>query len=160
LARINPEVAVDVVQERVKGARLEALVSDADVVIDATDNFATRHAINRACVKFHKPLVSGAGVRFDGQVAVFDLRDAASPCYNCLFPEEGDLEEMRCAVMGVFAPLVGIIGSVQAAEALKLLMGVGQPLAGRLLLLDALSMQWRPVKLSKDVACKVCGVAG
>ena len=160
LARINPEVAVDVVQERVEGARLEALVSDADVVIDATDNFATRHAINRACVKFHKPLVSGAGVRFDGQVAVFDLRDAASPCYNCLFPEEGDLEEMRCAVMGVFAPLVGIIGSVQAAEALKLLMGVGQPLAGRLLLLDALSMQWRPVKLSKDVACKVCGVAG
>ena len=160
LARINSEVAVDVVQERVEGARLEALVSDADVVIDATDNFATRHAINRACVKFHKPLVSGAGVRFDGQVAVFDLRDAASPCYNCLFPEEGDLEEMRCAVMGVFAPLVGIIGSVQAAEALKLLMGVGQPLAGRLLLLDALSMQWRPVKLSKDVACKVCGVAG
>ena len=160
LARINPEVAVDVVQERVEGARLEALVSDADIVIDATDNFATRHAINRACVKFHKPLVSGAGVRFDGQVAVFDLRDAASPCYNCLFPEEGDLEEMRCAVMGVFAPLVGIIGSVQAAEALKLLMGVGQPLAGRLLLLDALSMQWRPVKLSKDVACKVCGVAG
>ena len=160
LARINPEVAVDVVQERVEGARLEALVSDADVVIDATDNFASRHAINRACVKFHKPLVSGAGVRFDGQVAVFDLRDAASPCYNCLFPEEGDLEEMRCAVMGVFAPLVGIIGSVQAAEALKLLMGVGQPLAGRLLLLDALSMQWRPVKLSKDVACKVCGVAG
>jgi len=160
LARINPEVAVDVVQERVEGARLEALVSDADVVIDATDNFATRHAINRACVKFHKPLVSGAGVRFDGQVAVFDLRDAASPCYNCLFPEEGDLEEMRCAVMGVFAPLVGIIGSVQAAEALKLLMGVGQPLAGRLLLLDALSMQWRLVKLSKDVACKVCGVAG
>ena len=160
LARINPEVVVDVIQERVEGARLEALVSDADVVIDATDNFATRHAINRACVKFHKPLVSGAGVRFDGQVAVFDLRDAASPCYNCLFPEEGDLEEMRCAVMGVFAPLVGIIGSVQAAEALKLLMGVGQPLAGRLLLLDALSMQWRPVKLSKDLACKVCGAAG
>ena len=159
LARINPEVVVDIIQERVEGARLEALVNDADVVLDATDNFATRHAINRACVKFHKPLVSGAGVRFDGQIAVFDLRDAASPCYNCLFPEEGDLEEMRCAVMGVFAPLVGIIGSVQAAEALKLLMGVGQPLAGRLLLLDALSMQWRPVKLSKDVACKVCGVA-
>jgi molybdopterin-synthase adenylyltransferase len=159
LARINPEVVVDIIQERVEGARLETLVSGADVVIDATDNFATRHAINRACVKFRKPLVSGAGVRFDGQVAVFDLRDQASPCYNCLFPEEGDLEEMRCAVMGVFAPLVGIIGSVQAAEALKLLMGVGQPLAGRLLLLDALSMQWRLVKLSKDPACKVCGTA-
>jgi len=159
LARINPEVVVDIIQERVEGVRLEALVSSADVVIDATDNFATRHAVNRACVKFRKPLVSGAGVRFDGQVAVFDLRDETSPCYSCLFPEEGDLEEMRCAVMGVFAPLVGIIGSVQAAEALKLLMGVGQPLAGRLLLLDALSMQWRPVKLSKDPACKVCGVA-
>ena len=102
---------VDAIQERLEGARLEQLVSGADVVIDATDNFATRHAINRACVRFRKPLVSGAGVRFDGQVAVFDLRRDDSPCYHCLFPEEGDLEEMRCAVMGVFAPLVGIIGS-------------------------------------------------
>jgi adenylyltransferase/sulfurtransferase len=101
--------------------------------------------------------VSGAGVRFDGQVSVFDLREDSSPCYHCLFPEEGDLEEMRCAVMGVFAPLVGIIGSVQAAEALKLLMGVGETLTGRLLLLDALSMQWRSVKLKRDPACKVCG---
>ena len=157
LARINPEVLVEPIQERIEGARLEELVSSADIVVDATDNFATRHAINRACVKFRKPLVSGAGVRFDGQVAVFDLRNDASPCYHCLFPEEGDLEDMRCAVMGVFAPLVGIIGSVQAAEALKLLMGVGQPLTGRLLLLDALSMQWRLVKLRKDAACKVCG---
>jgi molybdopterin/thiamine biosynthesis adenylyltransferase len=157
LARINPEVQVVPVQERVEGARLEALVEDADVVIDATDNFTTRHAINRACVKHARPLVSGAGVRFDGQVAVFDLRQDTSPCYHCLFAEEGDLEEMRCAVMGVFAPLVGIIGSVQAAEALKLLMGVGEPLTGRLLLLDALSMQWRTVKLKRDPACKVCG---
>jgi len=156
LARINPEVAVDVVQERVEGARLEALVSDADVVIDATDNFATRHAINRACVKFHKPLVSGAGVRFDGQVAVFDLRDAASPCYNCLFPEEGDLEEMRCAVMGVFAPLVGIVGSIQAAEALKLLAGIGSSLAGRLQMLDARSMEWSEIRVSRQAHCPVC----
>ena len=130
---------------------------DADVTIDCTDNFDTRHAINRACVRFSKPLVSGAGVRFDGQVAVFDLRRTDSPCYHCLFPESGDLEEMRCAVMGVFAPLVGIIGSIQAAEALKLLMGVGRDLTGRLLLLDALTMEWRSVRLKKDPNCAVCG---
>ncbi len=158
LARINPEVKVVALAERLQGSRLEEVVKQADVVVDATDNFATRHAINRACVQFRKPLVSGAGVRFDGQVAVFDLRRRDSPCYNCLFPEDGDAEEMRCAVMGVFAPLVGIIGSIQAAEALKLIMGIGEPLQGRLLLLDALSMQIRIVKLSRDPACKVCGV--
>jgi adenylyltransferase/sulfurtransferase len=157
LARINPEVVVEALPERVEGARLEELVGAADVVVDATDNFGTRHAINRACVKYRKPLVSGAGVRFDGQVAVFDLRRDDSPCYHCLFPEEGDLEEMRCAVMGVFAPLVGIIGSIQAAETLKVIMGVGEPLQARLLLLDSLAMQTRTVKLSKDPACKVCG---
>lgn len=157
LARINPEVKIAALAERMQGSRLEELVSQSDVVVDATDNFATRHAINRACVKFHKPLVSGAAVRFDGQVAVFDLRRDDSPCYNCLFPEDGDAEEMRCAVMGVFAPLVGIIGSIQAAEALKLIMAVGEPLQARLLLLDALSMQTRTVRLSRDPACKVCG---
>lgn len=157
LHAINPQVQVETVQTRVAETQLAELVASADVVLDATDNFATRHAINRACVRFRRPLVSGAGVRFDGQVAVFDLRSGDSPCYHCLFPEEGDLEEMRCAVMGVFAPLVGIIGSVQAAEALKLLMGIGQPLNGRLLLLDALSMQWRSVHLRKDSACAVCG---
>jgi len=157
LARINPEVTVEALPERVEGARLEELINGADIVVDATDNFATRHAINRACVKYRKPLVSGAGVRFDGQVAVFDLRREDSPCYHCLFPEDGDLEEMRCAVMGVFAPLVGIIGSMQAAETLKVIMGVGEPLQGRLLLLDALTMQCRTVKLGKDPTCKVCG---
>jgi adenylyltransferase/sulfurtransferase len=156
LARINPEVMVEPIAERVGGERLMHLVAAADVVVDATDNFATRHAINRACVQFAKPLVSGAGVRFDGQVAVFDLRRSDSPCYHCLFPEEGDLEEMRCAVMGVFAPLVGIIGSMQAAETLKVLMGIGEPLQGRLLLFDALSMQCRIVTLAKDPGCKVC----
>jgi adenylyltransferase/sulfurtransferase len=156
LARINPGVAVEALAERVEGARLQELVESADVVVDATDNFATRHAINRACVEFRKPLVSGAGVRFDGQVAVLDLRRDDSPCYHCLFPEEGDLEEMRCAVMGVFAPLVGIIGSIQAAEALKVIMAVGEPLQGKVLLLDALTMQTRTVKLSKEPACKVC----
>lgn len=157
LALINPETRVDTVVERVGGERLDALVQAADVVLDATDNFATRHAVNRACVKHRKPLVSGAGVRFDGQISVFDLRRTDSPCYHCLFPEEGDLEEMRCAVMGVFAPLVGIIGSMQAAEALKVVMDVGQSLDGRLLLLDALRMEWRSVRLRKDPACRVCG---
>jgi adenylyltransferase/sulfurtransferase len=157
LAVINPETRVDTVVERVGGERLDALVQAADVVLDATDNFATRHAVNRACVKHRKPLVSGAGVRFDGQISVFDLRRTDSPCYHCLFPEEGDLEELRCAVMGVFAPLVGIIGSMQAAEALKVVMDVGQSLDGRLLLLDALRMEWRSVRLRKDAACRVCG---
>jgi len=157
LARINPQTVVTAIDERVAGEKLEQLVRSADVVIDCTDNFAARHAINRACVRFAKPLVSGAGVRFDGQVTVFDLRRADSPCYHCLFPESGDVEEMRCAVMGVFAPLVGIIGSIQAAEALKLLMGVGRDLTGRLLLLDALTMEWRSVRLKKDPQCAVCG---
>ena len=157
LALINPEIRVEPIEERVAGKRLEQLVHDADVVIDATDNFTTRHAINRACVKHRKPLVSGAGIRFDGQIAVFDLRRADSPCYHCLFPEHGDQEEMRCAVMGVFAPLVGIIGAAQAAEALKLIMGIGESLSGRLLLLDALAMQWRSIRLSKDASCAVCG---
>jgi len=157
IAALNPEVPVTGIAERIGADRLDRLVADADIVVDCSDNFPTRHAINRACVKHARPLVSGAGVRFDGQVAVFDLRQDTSPCYHCLFAEEGDFEEMRCAVMGVFAPLVGIIGSVQAAEALKLLMGVGEPLTGRLLLLDALSMQWRTVKLKRDPACKVCG---
>lgn len=160
LGRINPETTVDAIPERVAGARLEQLVAAADVVIDATDNFATRHAINRACVKHSKPLVSGAAIRFDGQIASFDLRRSDSPCYHCLFPESGDLEEMRCAVMGVFAPLVGVIGAMQAAEALKLLMGVGRDLTGRLLLLDALSMEWRNVRLKKDPDCSVCRERG
>jgi len=156
LARVNPETRVNIIPERISGARLEQLVNAADLVVDATDNFVTRHAINRACVRFARPLVSGAGIRFDGQVTVFDLRNANSPCYHCLFPEDGDLEEMRCAIMGVFAPLVGIIGSTQAAEALKVLMGTGQSLDGRLLMLDALSMQWRSVRLRKDPSCPVC----
>ena len=157
LADINPEVPVHVINERVGDARLDQLVREADVVLDCSDNFATRHAINRACVAHRKPLVSGAGVRFDGQIAVFDLRDEEAPCYHCLFPEHGDNEDMRCAVMGVFAPVVGIIGSMQAAEALKLIAGIGTTLNGRLLLLDALAMEWRTVRLARDAACAVCG---
>ncbi|MGD9787313.1 MAG: ThiF family adenylyltransferase [Sulfuricellaceae bacterium] len=157
MAAINPEIRVIALPQRLAGAELEHQVSQADIVLDASDNFATRHAVNRACVKQRKPLVSGAAVRFDGQVTVFDLRRPDSPCYHCLFPEQAEHEEERCATLGVFAPLVGIIGSVQAAEALKLLAGIGESLAGRLLLLDGLRMEWRAIKLAKDPACPVCG---
>ncbi len=156
LGAINPEVEVVGLAERVDQARIETLARDHDVVIDGSDNFATRHAVNRACVKLRKPLVSGAAVRFDGQVAVFDMRDADSACYACLFPEGGESEDVRCAVMGVFAPLTGIVGSIQAAEVLKLLTGAGETLAGRLLLLDALAMQVRIIKLARDPGCAVC----
>ena len=156
LAEINPDVDVVALEQRLDGPALEEEVAAADVVLDCSDNFATRHAINRACVKYRKPLVSGAAIRFDGQVSVFDLREAKSPCYSCLFPEGREAEEVRCAVMGVFAPLTGIIGTTQAAEALKLLAGCGESLSGRLLLLDGLAMEWRSIALGKDPACPVC----
>ena len=156
LSSINPHVTIVKVARRIGEADLQPLVAAADVVIDCCDNFATRHAVNRACVGARKPLVSGAALRFDGQLAVFDTRNPASPCYHCLFGEGDELEETRCATMGVFAPLVGIVGSTQAAEALKLLAGVGQSLAGRLLLLDALTMEWREVRVPRDPDCPVC----
>ena len=156
LLGLNPGSRINAIAERVSGDRLQELVDAADVVLDGCDNFETRHAVNRACVRAGKPLVSGAGIRFDGQLAVFDLRRADSPCYACLFPEDGEMEEMRCAVMGVFAPLVGIIGAMQAAEALKLVIGAGEALTGRLLLLDALTMDLRTVSLKRDPACPVC----
>jgi molybdopterin/thiamine biosynthesis adenylyltransferase len=158
LAGINPEVNVVALHERVDQSRLLQLVAEANVVLDASDNFSTRHALNQACIAYRKPLVSGAAVRFDGQVTVFDLRRGDSPCYHCLFPAVGENENMQCAVMGVFAPLTGIIGCVQAAEALKILLGIGETLNGRLLLLDGLTMNWRSVKLNKDPACAVCGI--
>jgi molybdopterin/thiamine biosynthesis adenylyltransferase len=133
---INPEVTVD--------------------TMDCSDNFATRHNVNKACVKSKTPLVSGASIKFDGQLVVFDSRQPNSPCYQCLFPEEKNLEETRCAVMGVFSPLVGIIGTAQAAEALKLISGTGQQSWGKLFLFDALSFEWRSIKLNKDPACPVC----
>lgn len=160
LHAINPEVNVVPLKERLSGPELDALVAAADVVLDCTDNFATRHAINRACVAHRKPLVSGAAIRFDGQVSVYDMRQGDSPCYHCLFPEGEDAEEVRCAVMGVFAPLTGIVGTMQAAEALKLAAGIGETLIGRLLLIDALTMQWRTVRFKKDAGCPVCGPSG
>lgn len=157
LRRLNPLARVEGLAVRLEGEALDAQVAMADVVLDCCDNFATRHAVNRACVKHGKPLVSGAAIRFDGQVSVFDRRHRDSACYHCLFPEGEDVEEVRCAVMGVFAPIVGIIGATQAAEALKLLIGCGNSLDGRLLLLDGLAMEWRSVGFGKDPGCNVCG---
>jgi molybdopterin-synthase adenylyltransferase len=157
LEAINPEVEVIALVERLTAARLAKLVPDHDVVLDCTDNFATRHAINRACVAAKVPLVSGAGVRMDGQLTVFDPRQADSPCYHCLFPDTSDVEEEHCAVMGVFAPVTGIIGTLQAAEALKLLAGTGTSMAGRLLLLDARSLTFTEIRVPRDPRCAVCG---
>lgn len=155
LNRVNPEVEVVALEKRVE--EFSGLVAKADVVLDCTDNFATRKAINRACAASRKPLVSGAAIRFDAQIAVFDLSRDDSPCYACLFPEEGEVEEVQCSQMGVFAPLTGVVGAVQAAEALKLIAGIGESLAGRLLTFDAKSVEWRSIKVARDPACPVCG---
>ncbi len=157
IQQLNPNIRINAITERLSGASLAQQIAEHDVIIDASDNFATRHAINRACVAHRKPLVSGAAVRFDGQVTVFDLRQEDSPCYHCLYPDNGADDEVRCAENGVFSPLVGIIGATQAAEALKLITGAGTTLNGRLLLLDALDMQWRSIKLKRDANCAVCG---
>jgi molybdopterin-synthase adenylyltransferase len=154
---INPEVVVQTIQQKSTETEFKALAKTADVVIDCSDNFATRYTLNRVCLALKKPLVSGAAVRFEGQITVFDFRHESSPCYHCLFPDAGEDQEMRCADNGVFSPLVGMIGTTQAAEALKLLMNIGESLRGRLLLLDALSMEWRAIKLARDPKCAVCG---
>lgn len=156
LNELNPDVPVQALVQRLSGQALSDQVAQADVVLDCCDNFATRHAINRACVEHGKPLVSGAAIRFSGQITVFDLADTQAPCYHCLFPEADEVEELRCATTGVFAPLVGIVGSVQAAEAIKVLAGMGDALVGRLLSLDALTMQWHTVRFRRDPACLVC----
>lgn len=158
LAERNPDVRVNNLKERAHSARLLELVAQADVVLDCSDNFATRYDLNRACVQLKKPLVSGAAIRFAGQVTVFDLRQKNSPCYHCLFPENAENEDTRCAEMGVFSPLVGIIGSMQAAEALKLLLDIGTTLNGRLLLIDALHSGLRTIKLTRDANCPVCKI--
>ncbi|HZW11748.1 MAG TPA: HesA/MoeB/ThiF family protein [Noviherbaspirillum sp.] len=157
LAQINPEVNVVALNERVEGDRLSELVRDASVVLDCSDNFATRHAVNRACVAHRVPLVSGAAIRFDGQISVFDPRATDKPCYACLFPPDQQFEEVMCSTMGVFAPLVGIVGTMQAAEALKVAAGIGESLAGRLLLLDARNMEWTSIKVARNAGCTVCG---
>ncbi|HWP17836.1 MAG TPA: molybdopterin-synthase adenylyltransferase MoeB [Burkholderiaceae bacterium] len=157
IAAVNPDVQVHAVCAHADAHLLDELAAAADVVLDCSDNFATRHAVNQACVRHRRPLVSGAAIRFDGQVAVYDPRDARSPCYACVFPPDQEFEEVRCATMGVFAPLVGIIGAVQAAEALKLLAGVGTSLAGRLQMLDTRTMEWNEIRLQRQGSCPVCG---
>ena len=156
MAAINPEVAVHAEVLRAGADDLARLVKNASVVLDCSDNFATRHAVNRACVAAAKPLVSGAALRFDGQLAVFDVRRDESPCYHCLFGEGEEVEETRCAVMGVFAPLVGVIGAMQAVEALKLLAQCGEPAIGKLFLYDSLSADWKTLRTRRDRNCPVC----
>jgi len=158
MAAMNPDIEILPLAERLDGSALAHKVADADVIVDCSDNFATRYAINRCCVQFRKPLVSGAGVRFDGQISVFDLREDSAPCYACLFPEQAGEDEMRCSEFGVFTALVGVVGATQAAEALKLLMEIGRSLSGRLLLYNALDAEWRSIRLKKDPACPVCGI--
>ena len=158
LQQINPEIEVCALMQRLEGQALQDLIAEVDVVLDCSDNFKTRHAVNAACVELDVPLVSGAAISFDGQLSVFDSRRTDSPCYACLFPPDQQIEEVRCSTMGVFSPLVGIIGSMQAAEALKLMMGVGQSVTGRLLLLDALAMEWTSIRIDKNLDCPVCGL--
>jgi molybdopterin/thiamine biosynthesis adenylyltransferase len=154
---INPEIRIETHVERADEALLDRLVATADVVIDCSDNFATRHAVNRACVAHARPLVAGAAIRFDGQLSVYDTRDAASPCYACLFPPDADFEETRCAVLGVFAPVVGTIGTLEASEALKLLAGIGPSLAGSLLMFDGRRTAFDTLRVARDPGCSVCG---
>jgi molybdopterin/thiamine biosynthesis adenylyltransferase len=159
IEQLNPEVKVTPVVQRLDEAGLMHWVQQVDLVLDCCDNFATRHAINRACVALRKPLVSGAAIRFSGQVSTYDLRQPEAPCYHCLFPEADDVEELRCATTGVLSPLLGMVGSAQAVEALKLLGGFGEPLVGRLLSVDAFNMNWHTVRFRKDPACPVCSSA-
>lgn len=156
LARLNPEVRVTELPRRLEGAELERQVESVDVILDCSDNFATRFLVNAACVKIKKPLVSGAVIRFEGQLAVFKPGFNDSPCYNCLYPDRGELAE-SCVQTGVVAPLPGIIGSIQALEAVKALLGIGAPSQGRLLLFDGLSMEWTEMTLRKNPKCPTCG---
>jgi len=153
---INPDVRVNALVQRADDALLDTWVPRADVVLDCSDNFRTRHAVNAACVRHARALVAGAAIGFDGQVSVYDSRQAGAPCYACVFPPDATLEEVACSTMGVFAPLVGIVGTMQAAEALKLVAGVGTSLAGRLLMLDARTMEWSEVRVGRQADCPVC----
>ena len=156
---INPDVQVTALQERVDALRLHTLVQEATVVLDCSDNYATRQAVNAACVRLGKPLVAGAVIRFDAQITVIDPRESSTPCYACLFDPAAQFEEVACSTMGVFAPLVGVVGALQATEALKLVAGVGTSLAGRLLMLDGRSMEWSSLRTAHNPACPVCGTA-
>jgi molybdopterin/thiamine biosynthesis adenylyltransferase len=158
LHELNPEIEIEVINQRLNDNEMSSAIADVDIVVDATDNFDTRFAINRACFARRKPLVSGAAIRFEGQVSVYHPGVGDSPCYQCLYRSDGGLAE-SCSQTGVIAPLLGIIGSVQALETLKVLMDIGTDLTGRLLLLDAISMDWQEMRFKRDPKCPVCGVA-
>ncbi|MGB5276437.1 MAG: molybdopterin-synthase adenylyltransferase MoeB [Gammaproteobacteria bacterium] len=159
LLAINPDIQIDTLNEKPEAHTLHTLAQKADVVIDASDNYQTRFDVNRACVEERTPLVSGAAIRFEGQVSVFDKRLDDSPCYQCLYPKTGD-EAETCSETGVLAPVVGIIGTIQALESIKLICAIGEPLVGRLLVLEALTMRWHSLQLRQDPACPVCGDQG
>ncbi|KND58404.1 Sulfur carrier protein adenylyltransferase ThiF [Candidatus Paraburkholderia schumanniana] len=157
LKALNPGIDIIALNTRADAEWLHANVPGKSVVLDCSDNFATRHAINAACVAHGVPLVSGATLRFDGQISTFDFRSADSPCYACVFPPDQQFEEVACSTMGVFAPTVGIIGAMQAAEALRVIGGFGETLAGRLMMLDSLRMEWNTIKIARQPDCPVCG---
>ena len=156
LQSINPSLIIHTLEEKASATILDSLLPSVDIVLDCTDNFATRHLINAACYKHQIPLVSGSALKFDGQLSVFDFRNTESPCYACLFSPEEQLEEVSCASMGIFSPLVGIIGAMQAAQALQVLIGFGQPLVGRMLLWNALNTQIDEIRISRNPECVVC----
>ena len=157
---INPDTTIETIGVRADADLLDRLVAASGLIVDCSDNYATRHAINRACVAHRKPLVAGAAIRFDGQLSVYDLRDDKSPCYACVFPPDAEVQETQCSVLGVFAPVVGTIGTLQAHEALKLLAGIGTSLAGRLMMFDGLSTTFEQVKVKRDLNCAVCTTRG
>ena len=158
LNKVNPEIIINPISEKLNIDKMTDIAKEADVIIDCSDNFETRYALNKIAFHLKKPLISGAAIKFDGQVSVFDFRKTQSPCYECLFPDSNSEEELRCADHGVFSPLVGIIGSTQAAEAIKIILNVGNSLMGRLLLLDAKDMTWKTIKIVKDKSCKICSI--
>lgn len=159
LRLINPEIEIISLPEHATIDLLNKEINKVDAVVDASDNFSVRHRLNQACLYHRKPLISGAAVRFTGQITVFDLRQNNSPCYHCLFPESGESEDPECAIMGVFSPLTGIIGCMQAAETIKILLGIGETLRSRLLILEGLAMRWRTFKFNKDLHCSACSLA-
>lgn len=158
LEKLNPNLAVKAIQEKADEKLLDNLLQDTTVVLDCSDNFTTRQLVNKMCVKHGVPLVSGSAIKFDGQVTVLDSSKTNAPCYACLFPPEKIFDEVQCSTMGVFSPLVGIIGAMQAAQALQLIMHIGEPLTGRLLLWDARSTEMQEIKVSKRDNCPVCSI--
>ena len=158
LNKVNSEIIITPIEKKLNVDEMTDIAKDVDVIIDCSDNFETRYALNKIAFHLNKPLVSGAAIKFDGQISVFDFRNATSPCYECLFPDSKTEAELRCADHGVFSPLVGMIGSIQAAEAIKIILNVGNSLMGRLLLLNSKDMTWKTIKIVKDKSCKICSI--